>query len=289
MNKQSHFTNNFIWNNNLEKVILFIEKNKCKPSKTSQDKNIKKLGSWISYQQKNYKNMKNINLKIKWEQFLDKYKEYFINYNKIWDDNLEKVKLYIKKNNCRPSFRSNDNNVKKLGQWIIYQQKNNKYKNKWNEFLNEYKDYFLNNEEKWNKILDQVILYIEENNCRPSDKNKKPYIKQLGQWISKQLINYKKNKDIMINNSIKIKWEQFIDKYKKYFLSNEEIWNNNLEKVKTYIIQNSSKPLIISNDINTKHLASWLSHQQTNYKYKIKIMKNNNIKNKWEDFINYYL
>ena len=39
----------------------------------------------------------------------------------------------------------------------------------------------------------------------------------------------------MTNEDIRKKWEIFITEYSTYFLSNGEIWNNNLEEVKKYI------------------------------------------------------
>ena len=198
----------------------------------------------------------------------------------IWNDNFEKVKSYIKKYNCKPSEKSKDNNIKKLGYWIKKQQINCKNKNKWEQFINEYKEYFLSYEELWNNNLEQVIFYINKNNCKPS-KNK-----YLCRWITIQQYNYKNNKKLMKNNNIRIKWEQFIEKYKKYFLSYEEIWNNNLKEVKLYIKKNKCEPSRYDKDENCKKLFHWLVIQQHNYKNNIKTINNNNLRIKWEKFIN---
>jgi len=148
-----------------------------------------------------------------------------------WDEKLEMVKTYIDENNCRPSKHSNDKNIKSLGQWISHQIKNSKerkyimsddtiYK-KWNEFINDplYKEYFLSNEEEWYDSLNMVKTYISENNKRPSTHSNDKNIKQLGQWISDQIKNSKERKKIMKNDSIYNKWNEFINEplYKEYF------------------------------------------------------------------------
>jgi len=78
---QFFLTNIEEWNNNLKFVEDYIIKNDKRPSGANKDKNIKKLGSWIANQQKNYsKNeqiMKNEDVRIKWKDFTDKYIQYF--------------------------------------------------------------------------------------------------------------------------------------------------------------------------------------------------------------------
>ena len=78
--------------------------------------------------------------------------------------------------------------------------------------IKEFKQY------TWNDKFKQVKKYIDENKCRPSNASKDNNIKQLGKWICTQKTNYKKNENIMKDNNIRIKWEQFIDQYKEYFI-----------------------------------------------------------------------
>ena len=292
-----------LWNYNLKKVKKYINKNNSKPSRKSKDITIKKLGKWffnqnIYYKNKKNKIMNNEHIRIKWENFIN---EYFLTSDEIWNNNLNKVKLYIKNYNCKPSRYNKDKDIKKLGLWIINQQK--KYKNniidsflhtdlqknnninKWEQFINEYSDYFLNNDELWNNNLEKVKNYIKENKCRPSNSNKDNNIKSLGIWMSNQHIHYKNNKFIMKNNNIKIKGEEFINEYKEYFLSNEELLNNKLEQVISYIKENNHKPSINSKG---KKLNFWIYTQQKNYKSNKFIMKNNNIRIIWEEFIKKY-
>ena len=48
----------------------------------------------------------------------------------------------------------------------------------------------------------------------------------------------------MKKEDIRKEWEDFVsnDKYKEYFMDNEEEWKDNLEKVKKYINTNNKRP-----------------------------------------------
>jgi dephospho-CoA kinase len=89
----------------------------------------------------------------------------------------------------------------------------------------------------------------------------------------------------MKDKNIKKHWEDFVEKYKEYFLSNEELWFNHLKQVEEYIDKNGKRPSNHNKDIKIKQLGKWISKQQTNYKKNERIMKNNEIYNKWTDFL----
>ena len=86
----------------------------------------------------------------------------------------------------------------------------------------------------------------------------------------------------MIKEIVKKKWEDFISQYSKYFLDNEQMWMDKLNKVKEYIDTNKKKP---SSKKEEKNMYHWLYQQSTNYKNNKHSMKEENIKKKWEDFI----
>ena len=166
--------------------------------------------------------------------------------------------------------------------------KNNDIYDKWTRFINKYKEYFLSNTELWCNSLEQVINYIDINKKRPSSTDKNKEIKSLGSWCSSQQDNYKKCLQIMKNNDIYDKWTRFINKYKEYFISNEEIWYDKLDKVIVYIDANNKKPSNSDKNKEIKSLGYWCSSQQDNYKKCLQIMKNKEIYNKWTQFINKY-
>jgi len=145
---------------------------------------------------------------------------------------------------------------------------------KWTNFINDtkYKKYFLSNEDIWNANLEKVKRYIDGNKKRPCNRDKNNDTKQLGIWFSHQMTYYEKKEYIIKFQEIRNKWTDFINntKYKKYFLSNEDAWDTNLEKAKKYIDDNHRRPSTIDKNNDTRQLGRWLSHQTTNYKKKMR-------------------
>ena len=197
--------NELIWNYNLKKVKLYIIKYKDIPSIYNSNYNIKRLAKWINNQKIYYnKNMTNENIRYKWEEF---YNKYILNNEDVWNNNLIKVKTYIKKHKYKPSFKSKNNDIKKLGIWFNNQQKNYKNNNitcflcsdlqnimnndniktKWKEFINEYNKNFLT----WNDTFKKVKLYVKEHKRRPPEKTQDNNIRKLGIWINHQYYSYK--------------------------------------------------------------------------------------------------
>jgi hypothetical protein len=69
-------------------------------------------------------------------------------------------------------------------------------------------------------------------------------------------------------------------------MSNEEEWIENFNKLKNYIEINNKKPSYSNNNDESLFLTNWIYNQASNYKNKNSIMKNDEIKKLWEDFIN---
>jgi superfamily II DNA or RNA helicase len=299
-------SNEEAFNNILEQVKIYININKIRPSQCNKDKQIKYLGKWISHQITNYNQKKDImnNEMIynKWTEFINNpnYKKYFQSNENDWNDSFKEVKIYIDTNNKRPSAGSNDIKTKKLGHWIAIQKKNYISKtqimsneiiyNLWTEFIKstKYKKYFQSNEDSWLEVLNDIKHYIDNNNKRPSEVSKNSNVKTLGSWIGKQKYNYNKKREIMSNEEIYNQWTEFIndEKYKVYFISNDEGWYNNFEDLKKYIDENNKRPYTEDKNIDIKNLGAWTSTQIQNYKKKENVMKNNEIYDTWTNFIN---
>ena len=105
-------------------------------------------------------------------------------------------------------------------------------------------------------------------------------------WLSTQKDTYKNNECSMKNEDIKKQWEKFIEKYSKYFKSDIEKWKENLNKLEEYIIVNDKLPSTI--DKNVKQLGRWIAYQKTHYKNNTNIMKDEDIRKQWEEFIEKY-
>ena len=90
----------------------------------------------------------------------------------------------------------------------------------------------------------------------------------MGVWINKQQqncnVDIKKCKERMKNEQIKSEWENFIsdDKYNMYFMSNDEVWLNMLNKVKKYIDKNNNRPLQQDKNNKIRQMGNWINTQQ---------------------------
>jgi superfamily II DNA or RNA helicase len=289
------------WFENKNKVEEYIQQHDKLPSQHSKDTNIKSLGLWISTQKNNYKKMehimKNEDIRIEWKTFIDKYPHLFLSNEENWFENKNKVEEYIQQHNELPSQHSKDTNIKSLGLWISTQKKNYKknveimnneeIRKGWESLIEKYPHLFLSNEENWFENKNKVEEYIEILNKLPSENSKDTNIKSLGSWISNQKNNYKKMEQIMKNEEIRKEWKTFIEKYPHLFLSNEENWFENKNKVEEYIQQHNELPSK-HKDMNIKSLGVWISNQKKNYKKMEQIMKNEEIRNEWETFIEKY-
>jgi hypothetical protein len=201
-----------------------------------------------------------------------------------WEEKLAMVEEYIKETGKLPA-----KNIGSLGSWVSTQKQN--YKNKkntimennviikeWENFVEKYSTLFMTGEEKWLEKLREVEKYIQKYNKIPSQADKETDVIILAKWICMQKIKYKKRKEIMKNEEIKIIWEDFIEKYQELFMTPNEVWLDKLRNVEEYIQKYKKLP-----PIRVK-LGRWVSTQKKNYKSKNQIMENEEIRKLWEDF-----
>jgi len=292
------------WDDKLEWVKIYIDNNKKRPSTHSEDKMIHSYGMWIS-RQVIYYNRKEQIMKYqiiydKWTDFInnDKYKQYFISNDDLWYKNLEKLKKYIDDNDKIPSTIDKNKNTKILGKWYSHQQQNFKNESRnmnidtiydtWIEFITneKYNKYFLSQTDIWKNKLEEIKKYIDNNNNLPSIADKNTKYNKI--WLNHNINNYKLKKEQMNNEEIYNTWTEFINnnKYKKYFLTGSKLWLFNIEYIKKYIDENKHKPSVTSKDNNIKYYGSWLYKQFKNYDNKIQIMKNEEIRIIWKEFLN---
>jgi DNA-directed RNA polymerase subunit H (RpoH/RPB5) len=286
-------SNEEIWFKKLKEIDIYINDNKSIPSMKSTNKKYKILGSWFVNQKINYKNnlgiLKNIEIKEVFKFFLEKNKNLLKTHEEIWYDNLIELKEYIKENKKLPTLSNND----KLCRWIQNQKhnyknnenimkNNNEIKEKWNEFIEKYKYLFRTKEEIWYGNLKELKEYIKKYNKLPK-LNDELYV-----WLYMNKDNYKNNKNIMKNNEIRESWKLILEKYKKLFKTNKEIWYDSLKELEEYIKKYNKLPSQIDKNINIKKLGSWSSTQKQNYKNKKCIMKDEQIRKIWEEFIEKY-
>ena len=303
--------NVIIWINKLLEVKEYIDNNNKKPSQYNKsNREVKILGRWLNTQRHNFLNKKYLmndeRIYNKWIEFITYYKDYFKEYFKnhdtdilLWYNKLEIVKTYIDQNKKSPSTVSKDDNIKKLGLWIILQQRNyikkkslmlntNIY-NKWTEFINNYKYYFGYNIIAWLEKYNKLISFIELNHKLPDKNNREDNNKILYTWLLKQQDYYITTRNIMKDADIYNKWTEFITTHKNYFNTAKLIWLDKLLMISNYIDMYKKKPSMHSNNIQIKKLGIWINQQYNIYlKKKSIIIWDATINNKWTEFINNY-
>lgn len=143
-------------------------------------------------------------------------------------------------------------------------------------------------EESWLEKFEQSKSFFELNNKRPSSHGENKNEKILASWISRQLQNRVKNKYSMENIEIRDIWDKFRNHYIEHFKSNEEIWYEKFEEVKSFIEINEKRPSDKGSDKYEKSLGKWLSYQIQKRAKNQQIMTNTDICNNWDIFIVHY-
>lgn len=292
--KQYFLSNIEYWNKKFNELIKYLDTYNKIPDYKNKD-----LQTWTNIQLNNYKKKKQImqNKEIydKFSSLInsEKYKSYFLSKYELWNINFMKVFDFINKYNRRPS---GNNDEKYLSKWLnhnmaYYRNKtmimqDDKVYNIFSKFINDnkYKIHFMSNKEKWSADFNKLILYINKYKIKPSRTSKDIEIKYIAGWLHNQLEAYKQKSGIMLDIEIYNKFNDFLknDEYKGYFKNNYEIWYENFNKLISYININKKTPT----GKYDKFLSMWLSDQKKNYNKKINSMKDQNIYNTFNAFIN---
>lgn len=205
----------YSFDNCMELTTKFIEKNRRKPKKFTDDEEEKKLGIWLGDRMQQHKNNKiPEKYEEKWNNFYKKFEQLFNENNKgEWYKNLNKISEFIDEEQRKPSKKSEDENEKKLSNWLnsclhgrkLPDEKNEKFQ----EFLEKYKKYSLSSEQTWLENLNKLYKHLE-NNMMPNKRSKNDEEKQLGLWVQTQRKHYETKK--MPDKFVK-DWEDFRKKY----------------------------------------------------------------------------
>jgi hypothetical protein len=88
-------------------------------------------------------------------------------------------------------------------------------------------------------------------------------------------------------NVFRIKeWNTFLEKHESLLKTKDDLWNENLKRIKEFINKNKRRPYQTKED--EKILGKWLSEQLTNYKKNKDGMKGHTRRKQWEKFIEEY-
>ncbi len=248
-NPKQFLDNEEKWLNKLDKLKEFIDLYQKTPSKYSNSEDSDEqfseadLGSWFDTQKGNckkeikmfrydiidgIKKYEHENIIDLWNNFNSEYSKYLLQGKEQWYSRLNDLKMFLDQNKDKkqksPSSHSKDTNIRSLASFISTQEKN--YKNKtqimkeqdiydtWTNFLEEYKESLMSQDEIWLKIFEELESFIVLHKKRPNKHSSNSNEKKLGEWLVKQNGNYKNKKGIM-NKDIAYyeKFKNFLDKY----------------------------------------------------------------------------
>lgn len=149
-----------------------------------------------------------------------------------------------------------------------------------------------------NKIIANVILPYStdedtENICKflkIISKNDRRIYKTFEKKLLGGYINIDKyidfsNPNIEADDDVEFKFNLIYNSFGEC-INFEEIWKLKLEKIKKFIDEFKRRPHCKSNNKYERNMGQWISNQQHNFKENHQIMKNINIFNLWNSFIN---
>ncbi len=310
-NNTLFLNNDEIWMLHLEEVEKFILDNNKLPPYNEKDKITTKLRIWIIKQEYSYKKkldiMKNKEIREVWEEFINKNSILFETPKEKWMRKFTELKEFVITNNRFPvdnknkpeherkleGFMSNNKTCSKNNIQIMSDPD---IKNIWNIFFEDYQNKFKQDKINiWNDNLIKLDNFIQINKKLPSKNNKDDNEKELSYWFEtqKKLLQEIKNdkliNSIMANDKVIMLWNNFIEKHKEYFKSNEEIWFEMFDKVKNYIQENKKYPssykINENNDKEFVKIAYWFGNMRSNYRKKNDIMKNEEFRLQFEELL----
>jgi len=255
------------WTEKLNNIQKYVNENNKLPPFNNKDKNIKSLALWIGTQRSNYKKNSLSEQRIKQlEQINGWYWDGCDELEKEWTEKLNNIQKYVNENNNLPPQSDKDKNIKLLASWIGKQRKNYKKNDLSEQRIKQleqingwYWDGYDELEKEWTEKLNNLKKYVEENNKLPPYSDKDKNIKSLGQWTGRQRANYKKN-DL---SEQRIKQ---LEQINGWYWGVDEIWVENLNKLKKYVDENNKLPPFNNKDKNIKSFAIWISNQRADYK-----------------------
>ncbi|AYV83260.1 MAG: DEXDc helicase [Hyperionvirus sp.] len=141
---------------------------------------------------------------------------------------------------------------------------------------------------KWIEQLDEVKNYIDNNNKRPSAKDKNIDVQRMGAWVMGQIRNYTRKENIMGNDKMRKLWTDFTEnaKYKNHLLTQREKWIETFGEIKKYIDIHKRRPCNKSKNGEIRKLGQWIINQTVCYSKNMGQMRKSEIRKQWEEVRN---
>jgi superfamily II DNA or RNA helicase len=146
----------------------------------------------------------------------------------------------------------------------------------------------------WERKLNELIEYIENNGCIPEKSQLFSDGKNMYKWIFTQRQNYQPitgdHKYIMKDDHIREMWERAILKYPLLNgVDNASIWRHKAQRCINFVIDNNRRPRDRCDDDDESELGAWLSSQHNKYQPKNGVyrgaMARDDIRAEWEHMI----
>ena len=170
------------WNENYQKLKVYVEKNKKLPSQRQV-----KLDIWIKNLKRSFNN--NVLSQERIDLLLSVSPDFFENlHDKSWNENYQKLKVYVEKNKKLPSQRQGN-----IGIWVLNQKmsfnSNTLSQERIDLLLSVSPDFFENKIDKsWHENYQKLKVYVEKNKKLPSQRQE-----NIGGWASKQKRSFNNN------------------------------------------------------------------------------------------------
>jgi superfamily II DNA or RNA helicase len=232
--------------------------------------------------------------------YINKYLQYFTEIGKyrsaLWDDHLKQLEEFIIKNNRRPHYNTEPEPYTALGRWGFKQLENYKIKyqimsdletrKKWEKFMSKYGYLFRTIKETWYDNFELLKNFIDINNKKPTLAKGDPDEISLMYWLSDQISNYKDKRAQLANEQNYTDFTEFLEKYNRYFLTDEELWHIHFKKAKNFIDIYKKNPKSTKKGSYEAKLNAWIGTQLDNIKKKVgTVTKNKEINDEWNKFI----
>ena len=221
-----------------------------------------------------------------------------------WEEKLKELEDWIIENKRMPTETRHNTKEKLHRVWLRHQEWNyynngdnlkyNNYRKIFDKFMEKIKIYKKDDYKLWDKNLTKLEEFILRKNRKPLDKPNglnnllEEGEKELAIWTSHQVKNCKDKIKKFQGTIYETKWNEFTNKYNKYFTSKNDSWINNYNDLIMFINSNNRRPLSMDKNIiekiksennnididskeftilieNERYLGKWLYHQISRY------------------------
>ena len=229
------------WNSRLDDLSKFIDENNKVPSQYSKCKHEKSIWAWLRRQKENYERsvgliMRNSCLD-KWKDFLLKYENYVkmneksniisdLKSKKSWFKKIEKLEEFLDQKKRLPNRTSKEKN---LSNWYLQQKKfakmgigfpsNNFGKEKWNEFIQKYKDIIDTDcvkNDLWTKKLEIFKNFVISTKRLPRRNCNDGKERILYAWMNHQKRDFRRCKNITVSKERENMFDKCVKSLKTY-------------------------------------------------------------------------